>query len=139
LLLEAAIALAAEDVDTVAKSVAGVRAEVERNKQTAYMQSYLATANLLEGKAKQHNHDAAAALPLLQHALTTRERMLVASSPKIAEAQIALAECFLAMGQVSQSRSLAVAASEIHATHKALGEQYRRPLRQLQAGLATAQ
>jgi hypothetical protein len=57
-------------------------------------------------------------------------------SPLLAEAQIALAECWLDLGQRNRAASLLAAAQSIHATHKALGEYYKKPLSKLKARVA---
>lgn len=127
-----------DDPGALEQALTSVRAEVGRRGQASYLNSYLASADLLEGKAKLMRHDAEGALPLLRRALATREELLTPSSPRLAEAQIALARCHLDLGQTEPAQSLATAAAAIHAQQRELGEQYRTPLRQLQARLAKA-
>jgi hypothetical protein len=57
------------------------------------------------------------------------------SSPDLADAEIALAECLLDLKKINEARALAIAARSIHAQHKKLGDQYRGPLRTLEANL----
>ncbi|MDZ4813200.1 MAG: serine/threonine-protein kinase [Pseudomonadota bacterium] len=111
------------------------RAKIQSSGQGAYHAFYTIRADLVEGAATLQVARPAAALPLLQRTLAVREKLLATASPRIAEAQILLAECHLALGDVTSARSLANAAAAIHALHNELGEHYRRPLRQLQAKL----
>jgi serine/threonine-protein kinase len=70
------------------------------------------------------------ALPHLERALELRQAQF-ASSPRLAEAQIALADCKLRLGDVAGARALLARAITIHAANLELGEQYRKPLRDL--------
>jgi serine/threonine-protein kinase len=114
----------------------GVRERIERSGLADWLGLYSLRSDFLEGVALMEQGQAATAAPLLQRALATREKLLAPASPKIAEAQVALARCDLALGDVAQAQALAAAAAAIHAVHKDLGEQYRAPLRALQAALA---
>jgi hypothetical protein len=64
---------------------------------------------------------------------------LAPSSLRIAEGQVALAECYLSLGRKAEARSLAAAAEDIHAKHPQVGAQYRDPLRRLNLELRAAQ
>jgi len=66
--------------------------------------------------AHQQKGQPALAAPLLKRALEPRERLLEPASPKIAEAQVALAT-----GDVAQARTLAASAAAIHARHEQRG------------------
>jgi serine/threonine-protein kinase len=57
-------------------------------------------------------------------------------SPALADSQIALAKCLLDLGHRDQARALLAQAKAIHSTYKDLGEQFRKPLRALEARLA---
>jgi hypothetical protein len=50
------------------------------------------------------------------------------SSPWIAESQIALAECLIALGDEANARTLVKRATAIHASHTELGSHYKQPL-----------
>ena len=137
-LLTAEVDLAAGRSTPATELAQRVRDKIEASGHDAYHVFYTIRADLVEGEAALQAARPATALSLLQRTLAVREKLLAPSSPRIAEAQIVLAECYLALGQFKQAQSLAVAATAIHATHPALGEHYRRPLRQLQASLAIA-
>jgi serine/threonine-protein kinase len=77
------------------------------------------------------------ALPHLTRALELRQSQF-ASSPRLAEAQLALAECNLRLGDTTGARALLARARAIHAANGELGEQYRKPLRNLSGRLAAA-
>ncbi len=115
-----------------------VRAKIQSSGQGTYHAFYAIRADLVAGAAVLQDGRPAAALPLLQQTLAAREKLLAPASPRIAEAQILLAECHLALGEVGPARSLANAAAVIHALHNELGEHYRRPLFQLKTKLAKA-
>jgi serine/threonine-protein kinase len=135
--------LASADVELAAGNPAGAEAlaraareRIERGGLAAWLGQYTLRGDFTEGIALLEQGKPAMAAPLLQRALATREKLLAPASPRIAEAQVALARCDLALGDIAQAQALAAAATAIHAAHKALGEQYRAPLRDLHARLA---
>ncbi|MEO7326748.1 MAG: serine/threonine-protein kinase [Dokdonella sp.] len=134
-LLEAEIDLSAHRGDAATILSRRVRDKFATSGLDGYLDFHAMRVDLIEGEAALQNNRPQAALPLLQTSLKTREKLLDPSSPKIAEAQIALARCHLAMGERKQAQALATAATAIQALHKELGEQYRQPLRELQAQL----
>ncbi|MDE3165464.1 MAG: hypothetical protein KGN36_06645, partial [Acidobacteriota bacterium] len=114
-----------------------VRTRIEGGGLGAYLKRWEARAALVEGKAHLVARRPAAALPPLQ--LATRLGTDVfdpARSPLLADSQIALAKCLAALGSPDEARPLLLQAKAIHSTHPDLGEQYRRPLRELEALLA---
>ncbi|MEO7755369.1 MAG: tetratricopeptide repeat protein, partial [Dokdonella sp.] len=135
-LLEAEVDLSAHRGDLATELSQRVRNKLAKNDMDAYLGFYAMRADLIEGEAALQDNHPQAALPLLQSSLRIREKLLDPSSPKIAEAQIALARCHLAMGELKQAQTLATSATAIHSLHKELGEQYRQPLRELQAQLS---
>jgi serine/threonine protein kinase len=94
-----------------------------------------AEAALWLGLAELRGGTPAAARVHLEHALALRQRDDDAHSPWLAEAQVALADCLLALGQARAARALAEQARAIHAGHAELGEHLRAPLAALQARL----
>ena len=134
-LLEAEIDLSSHRGDMATELSRRVRDKLEKTGMQAYLGFYAMRADLIEGEAALQDHRPQAALPLLQSSLSIRDKLLDPSSPKIAEAQIALARCHLAMGEFKQAQALATSATAIHSLHKELGEQYRQPLRELQTQL----
>ena|SRR6266403_5475065 len=90
----------------------------------------MAKARLLLGQPVSARPDFERALGLFQE-LYDRAR-----SPDIADAQIALANCNLELGQPGRAQALFVSAEAIQATHRELAVQYTEPLRKLRARLA---
>jgi serine/threonine-protein kinase len=87
------------------------------------------------GRALTASGRAAEGLPHLERALVLRQTQY-AFSPRLAEAQIALAECKLSLGDVAGSRALLAKARTIHAANRELSPQFRHPLAELTAHLA---
>ncbi len=110
------------------------REAIESDSARQYFSVYEAKAGLIEAKALLALRRASEALPLLQAAVTgfssLYDRKL---SPVLSDAQIALANCYLAMSQPEQAQSLLASAEAIQAAHRDLGEQYTGPLRKLRA------
>ncbi len=135
-LLEAEIAMEAANVASEVESLlAKARAEIETSGLVVNRKLFLSSADLIEGESRLKRHDASAALPLLQRALTVREELLVTPSPRLAEAQSLLALCYLDTGQSAAARELATSAAAIEAHYVQLSERYRRPLEELQGRL----
>lgn len=118
-------------------TVSGLRKEIEAGALAPYCRRLLANAAFIEGSAELSRGNADAAIPFLQDALAEREKTLDPHSPEIAEVQIALAESYFKAGAVAKARTLADAADAIEAAHTELGPQYRKPLQDLQAKLAS--
>ncbi len=135
-LLTAEVALAAGDAATAAELAGDTRAAIDHSAIAGHLKPRLAWASLIEGTALLAQGDAGAALPVLQLARQTLSDVDLPESPKIAAADIALANGYLALGQRDQARALAAAASAIHDQHARLGDQYRAPLQQLLERLA---
>jgi tetratricopeptide (TPR) repeat protein len=114
-----------------------VRADLEASGLIEYLDFPAARADFIEGLAALRNNHPDLALPLLLRALDTRKGLMAASSPRIAEVQIALAACRLALGQREAAESMALAAETIHALHEELGQQFRKPLADLRTRLST--
>src|SRR5450432_2441838 len=135
-LLSAEVAFAAGRYAGAIGLAQKVRRKIQTSPAAAYYQTLVSRADFIEGYANLLNGESRSALPLLRQALTERQEHLSASSPEIAEAQIALAECDLSLGNLAAARELAAAAAVIDSAHKELGPQYREPLKKLQAKLA---
>jgi len=101
-----------------------------------YFQPLEADAALRLGEAQQRAGDAKTARMNLERAVKLREANDdVTQSPWLAEAQIALADCLIELGQREPARRLIGKAAAIEATHKELGEQFRAPLQHVVARL----
>ncbi|WP_165371521.1 serine/threonine-protein kinase [Pseudolysobacter antarcticus] len=134
-LLAAEIAMETRNVaDEVQSPLALARAEID-HRGMSNMQLSAASADLIEGHSYLKRHELQAALPLLQRAVAAREALLVAPNPRIAEAQILLARCYIESGHIDEARDLVAAAAAIAAHYAQLGERYRKPLHELQMQL----
>ena len=115
---------------------AAIRKNIQRSALAAYYQPLMARANFIEGFADLQSGDAQTAASLLRLALTEREADLDPSSLEIGETEIALAKCYLAMGDIVKARAAADAAATVVAAHSELGLEFRKGLKDLQAKLA---
>ncbi|HUQ11999.1 MAG TPA: tetratricopeptide repeat protein, partial [Steroidobacteraceae bacterium] len=86
------------------------------------------------GRALSMTDHAKEALPHLERALALRQPQF-ASSPLLAEAQLALADCKLRLGDAAAARTLLTRAKTIHAANRQLAERFRQPLRDLEQRL----
>ena len=135
-LLKAEIAMETKNIESeVDDSIKNARAEIENNGLASNRGFYQSSADLIDGESRLKRHDANGALPLLQRALAEREKLLVAPSPRLAEAQSVLAICYLETGKLTQARELAATAAAIEANYDQLADRYRRPLKELQTRL----
>ena len=101
-----------------------------------YFQTLEADASLRLGQAQQRAGDAKAARSNLERAVELREASDdVSQSPWLAEAQIALSDCLIDLGQRHVAQTLERKAAAIEAVHKELGEQFKAPLRRVAARL----
>jgi serine/threonine-protein kinase len=121
-----------------AETVAGQALdEIVGSPLRSYYQTLEADAALRLGQAQQRNGRSAAARSHLERAVQLRaaneDRRL---SPWLAEAQIALADCSLDVGDRSTARAFLDQAKAIHAEQAELGEHFEAPLRALRARLA---
>ncbi|MGH8324289.1 MAG: hypothetical protein ACRETD_10905, partial [Steroidobacteraceae bacterium] len=133
-LLAARIALAQGQEDAAATHAAQVRARIEQAGLAEYLKEPLAQADLIGGLAALRKQQSSDALRLLQSALALRQQGLLASSPKIIQAQVALATAWLATGANAKAQALTASAAA-SAAQQTLGAQYGEPLRQLRASL----
>jgi len=104
--------------------------------------AYLAVAEqrfrLLCGLALASLRNPQAAEPMLRNAVAIGNRVYdPVRSPELALAQIALARSLMDLKRPDEARLLATKARAIYATHKRLGDQYTRSLRDLNAQLGS--
>jgi len=90
-------------------------------------QSLEANATLVLGKALQRSGDAAHARSNLERALQLRQADTPGASPWVAEAEIALANCLIDLGERGGARSFFGKAAAIFASHSEIGEQFKKP------------
>jgi len=96
-------------------------------------------ASVIAGKALVALGQPAAGEALLRHSMELAERIYDPQrSAKLADVQIALADCLLDQDRIEDARVLAARARAIHAAHKELGLHFRQPLRLLEARLRGA-
>ena len=97
-----------------------------------------AEALLRVGQARQRDGRAAAARAPLEQALALRSANEAAVSPRVAEAQIALAECLLDLQGRAAAQTLLAQAAQAHAAHTELAPHWVQPLRAAQARMRAA-
>ncbi|MGA2597414.1 MAG: serine/threonine-protein kinase [Bryobacteraceae bacterium] len=97
-----------------------------------YLAMWEARAALVSGRADLSDRKAHEALPLLERAVAIRTDLLDPASPALADAEIALSNCYLDLGRRKEASTLLVRAEAIHRLHAMLGEHYRKPLRDLE-------
>lgn len=115
-----------------------VRTAVEQSPSRIYFKNLEAQAALLEGKGLLLTRRAAQGLPLLQRAVQLGSEVYDPNrSPALADSQITLASCLLDLGRRDEARVLLAKAKAIQATHTELGEQFKKPLRELERRLAS--
>jgi eukaryotic-like serine/threonine-protein kinase len=137
LIVRAELALAGGDADSAIRDANQVLTFVSSSANSRYLLSWEMQGSLLAGKAELASGRANNALPLLTRALELGGDLYDQNaSPRYADAQIALAECLLALGRVDNAKKLYMGATAIHIMHRELAEHYRKPLQQLKAHLA---
>ena len=114
-----------------------VREKIQNSALANYYQPLVSRASFIEGVAAFRNGDVTTAIPLIQRALQERQHDLDEKSPKIAEAQIALAECYVANRDFAKAKTLVDSASAILATHTEVGPQYRQALQHVSMKLTS--
>ena len=139
LLALAAARLEDDSPQAAANMASAVRLKIAANPERPYLMNLEAEASLIEGEALCRQQRAGDALPLLQRAVALSEALYDRrSSPRLAQAQIALGDCHLDRGDRVHARALLEQARDIHALHRELGVPYTRPLenlaRRLKAG-----
>jgi hypothetical protein len=111
-----------------------VKSWIEASRRGPYFKRWEAEAARQEGKALLLSHRPREALPLLQRALQLGLDVYDPHrSPSLAAAEIALAHDLVMLDHRSEALPLLARAKAIHAAHRDLGEQYRKPLRELEA------
>ncbi len=125
----------AADADTLAsQALAQVQSSPLRDRFIALE----ADALLRVGQARQRDGRAAAARAPLEQALALRSANETALSPRVAEAQIALAECLIDLQQRAPAQVLLAQAAQAHAAHAELAPHWVQPLQAAQARLRAA-
>jgi serine/threonine-protein kinase len=135
-LLRAEVALARAQTDEARRLASAVRELVVSNPQRSYLKVFEARATLDVGKALHLAGRHAEAAPLLRDAVALYQQLYDGqSSPVLANALVALGDCYVDLGQLDGARALEARATAIHAAAGPLGPQYRGPLAELRARL----
>ena len=101
-----------------------------------YLKVYEAGAALVAGKVRLRTHDPSSALPFLKQAVELDSALYDPErSPELADAQIALADCLIVLGDRKEASVLIQKAQAIHSAQPDLGEQFKAPLRAVAARL----
>jgi eukaryotic-like serine/threonine-protein kinase len=133
--LQADLALDRGDADTAARLAAQVIQQVAASPAREYLKPLEARATLVQGRADLKLGRASEALPLLQRSVELRAAIVELISPGLAVGQIALAECYLDLGESARAIALADSASKALSAHPELGLQYLRPMQDLEKRL----
>jgi tetratricopeptide (TPR) repeat protein len=103
----------------------------------SYFKRWEAHAALLQGQGLLLNRQATDALPLLERAVQLGAEVLDPKhSLQLADSEIALASCLLDLSHRDEARPLLAQAKAIHSSYRDLGEQFKTPLRQLEARMS---
>ena len=130
----AEVDLARNQPDAAIDQAREVRNRIQASGLSNYFKLWEARAALLEGKGLLLRRRISDALPLLQKSVALGKDVYdPEQSPAFADSQIALARCLFLLGRRDQAEPLLAHAKAIHATHKELGDQFREPLRELDA------
>jgi len=121
-----------ETIDEAAKALEAVQHSPVRR----YFVAVEAEAEQLYGRALRGQGKSASARIHLERALELLRSHEDALSPRLAQSEIELAQCYLDLRSRSAAQQLEAQARTIDAAHSLLGEHYRAPLRDLQARLA---
>jgi serine/threonine-protein kinase len=137
-LLEAELELHAGNTARAAQLAGASGARIGAGELAQYLRSLHSDGELIEGLAHLRGGDAGAARPLLDRALATRAELYLPASPRIAEAELALAECDLAQGRGDEATRHMEQAAAIEAQHASLARRYTEPLQRMRERLAGA-
>jgi serine/threonine-protein kinase len=122
---------AADAESLAAQALAQLQGSVLRERFVALE----AEAQLRLGQAQLRDGRAAAARAPLERALALRAASEDAISPRMAEAQIVLAECLLDLGERAAAQALLAQARRTHGAHAELAPHLVQPLHVAQARL----
>jgi serine/threonine-protein kinase len=137
-LARAEVDVARNRPDMAIEQAREVRRRTEGSGLGTYFKRREAQAALLEGKGLLLTQHAPEALPLLQRGVQLGSNVYDPDrSPILADSQIALARSLLDLGGGDEARGFLARAKAIHATHKDIGDQFRKPLHEMEVLLAS--
>ena len=134
--LEAEIELQDGDAGASARLATAAGERMRASDQARDLRPLISDGDRVEGLARLRSGDAATARPLLERALATRIELYLPASPKIAEVELALAECDLAQGRSGEAAQRVERAAAIEAQHASLSLRYTAPLERVRRRLA---
>ena len=134
----AEIAFARGDAENARRLAGQVLQELSNSPARDYLKWLEARALLVQGWSSLNLGHPSDALPSLQRAVELRESTVDATSVILALARIALANCYLDLGQRDKAKTLSEAAANAVAAHHAVGNQYLKPLKDLQTRIRHA-
>ena len=132
-LVEAELEGLEQHADRAIARAADVGARARASELAAYLRSTIADAAMIEARARLLRGDAAGAQPLFAGALATRGELYLPTSPRIAEAALALAEAEFALGRDADARRHLGEAEAIGGGHIELAGRYGEPLRRVRS------
>jgi eukaryotic-like serine/threonine-protein kinase len=134
LVLSSRIAEALGEFAAAGTSAAAARMidDAEDMKRDAFLRSDVMAS---ESEARCLQSPSAKAAASLEHALTARLNIMRAGSPLIADVQMQMARCALALGQVARAKDLVAQAERTVEAAKSLGSQYTSSLRLVKASI----
>ncbi len=132
LILRSEIRLSAKDYKSAANLAAQAREAIEGSPNRPLLAICEARAALAEGRAILLLGEPRKALPLLDQAVNLRTGLLDRASPALADADIALSNCYLDLHERKKASVLLARAKAIHREHAILGEHYRKPMTELE-------
>ncbi len=134
--VRAEVALANADYRAAIEQADRVTGLIAQSPARPYLAESELRAALVGGKALRLAGQSASAVAELRYAVELAGRLYdPLRSPVLADAQLALAQGLLDLGQASEARKLYAAAAAIDATHPELSPLYLQPLRQLHTRL----
>jgi tetratricopeptide (TPR) repeat protein len=132
-LLRSEILLQKDDVRSAINLAAEAQRAIMSTPNSSYLALWEARAALIEGKARRQSGEGRRALPLLERAVALRSQILdTSASPALGDAQVALANCYLDLHNRKEASLLLARAKAILGQHVALGDQYRKPMIELE-------
>jgi tetratricopeptide (TPR) repeat protein len=136
-LLLAQIALAANDPSESQRHARQALEQIQTSAQRDFHRDWEAQVQQILGQTLLAMKQPQQALIHLEQATEIFQTLLDPQcSPELADAIIAIGQCQLLLDQPDLAQDQLTRAQAIHATHSLLGDQYRRPLADLQAAIA---
>jgi hypothetical protein len=122
----------AADFQSASRFAGEARNAVTSSPYRSWLALWEARAALAEGKTKLLGGHARDARPLLEQAVAFQKRLLARTSPALADAEIALSNCYIDLREPEKASALLGSAKAIHRKHTILGQHHVRPLIELE-------